>query len=49
MLPKISAFRKYFDETNVFFIQDNELLRKNNEIRNKVSKVIQKGFDSEPV
>ena len=28
MLPKISALRKYFDETNVFFTKDNELLKK---------------------
>ena len=45
---KNSAFRKYFDETNVFLIKDNELLKKINVIRNKVSKAIKKGFDSEP-
>ena len=45
---KNSALRKYFDETNVFLIKDNQLLKKINVIRNKVSKAIKKGFDSEP-
>ena len=32
-----------------FLIKDNELLEKYNEIWDKVSKVIKKGFHSEPV
>ena len=32
-----------------FFIKDNELLEKYHEIWDKVSKTIQKKFDSEPV
>ena len=51
MLPKMIAYRGYFDETNhiYFLIKDNELLEKYNEIWDKASKVIQKGFDSESV
>ena len=32
-----------------FLIKDNKLLEKYNEIWDKVSKIIKKGFDSEPV
>ena len=49
MLPKINAYRKHFDETKYmlfFLIKNDELIEKYNEIWNKVSKVIKKGFDS---
>ena len=51
MFPKLSAYRRDSDKTKYmyFLIKDNELLKKYNEIWNKVSKVIKKGFDSEPV
>ena len=32
-----------------FLVQDNKLLEKYNEIREKVSNIIKKGFDGEPV
>ena len=50
MLPKINAYRKHFDETKYmlfFLIKNDELIEKYNEIWNKVSKVIKKGFDSQ--
>ena len=48
MLPKISEYRRDFDQTKYlsFLIKKNKLLEKD-EIRNKVSKVIIKGFDIE--
>ena len=51
MLPKRSAYRRDFDETKfVFFDNQWRIAReKYNELWNKVSKVIKKGFDSEPV
>ena len=50
-LPKISAYRRDFEETKYmsFLIEDNKLLGKHNEIWDKVSNNIEKGFDSEPV
>ena len=47
----MSAYRRDFDETKYisFFIKDNKLLEKYNEIYDKVSKIIKKGFDGEPV
>ena len=47
----MSAYRKDFDETKymVFFIKDDELLRKYNVILEKVKNVINKEFDSEPI
>ena len=47
---KNGAYRSV-DETKCisFLIKDNELLEKYNEIWDKVSKVIKKEFDSEPV
>ena len=49
--PKITAYRKDFDETKYIFflIKDNELLKKYNEIWKKVSNAIKKEFDSNPV
>ena len=46
---KLSAYLKDFDETKYisFLIKDNKLLEEYHEIWNKVSKVIEKGFDSE--
>ena len=43
----MSAYRKRFDETKYvsFLIKDNELLEKYNEIWDKVSNIIKKGFD----
>ena len=50
MLPKLSAYRRDFDETKyVFYIENGELLEKYNVIWDKFSKVIKKGFDIEPV
>ena len=48
-LPEMSAYRKDFDETKYmfFFIKDDELLRKYNDISEKVKNVINKEFDSE--
>ena len=43
MLPKMSAYRRDFDEIKMSF------LIKNDELREKTSKVIKNGFDSEPV
>ena len=45
----MSAYRKDFDETKYmfFFIKDDELLRKYNDISEKVKNVINKEFDSE--
>ena len=50
-LPKISAYRRYFDKTKCtsFLIKDESLLAKCNEIWNKVSNIIKKEFDSKPV
>ena len=47
----MSGYRRDFDETKYmsFLIKDNKLLEKYNEIWDKVSKVIKKGFDSEAV
>ena len=49
--PKISAHRKYFDETKYvsFLIKDDDLLEKYNEIWEKVKISIKKEFDSEPI
>ena len=51
MLLKRSAYRRDFDETKYmsFLIKDNELLEKYSQIWDKISKVIKKGFNSEPV
>ena len=50
-LPEISAYRKDFDETKymLFLIKDDELLRKYNDISEKVKNVINKEVDSEPI
>ena len=47
----MSAHRKDFDETKYmsFFIKDDELLKKYNEIWEKVKNSLKKEFDSEPV
>ena len=47
----MSAYRKDFDETKymLFLIKDDELLRKYNDISEKVKNVINKEFDSEPI
>ena len=47
----MSAFRKDFDETKYmsFLIKDDELIEKYNEIWEKVTNIIKKEFDSEPV
>ena len=50
-LPKISTYTRDFDETKYmsFLIKDDELLKKYNEIWEKVKNSIKKEFDSEPV
>ena len=51
MLPKMSAYRRDSDENQYFFLdkRNGELLQKYNEIWNKVSNTIKKGFDSKLV
>ena len=48
---KMIAYRRDFEETKCmsFLIKNDQLLRKYNEIWDKVSNVIEKEFDSEPV
>ena len=50
-LPKMSAYRRDFDETKYmsFLIKDEELLEKYNEILEKCSNNTKKGFDKEPI
>ena len=50
-LPNMSAYRRDFDKTkyNSFLINDDELLKKYNEIWEKVKNSIKKEFGSEPV
>ena len=50
-LPKMSAYRKDFDETKYvsFLIKEEKLLEKYNEIWEKIKISIKKEFDSEPV
>ena len=50
-LPKMSAYRRDFDETKYmsFLIKDDELLEKYNEIWEKVKNSIKEEFDSKPV
>ena len=47
----MSAYRINLDEAKYksFLIKDNKLLEKYNEISDNISKVVKKGFDSEPV
>ena len=47
----MSAYKRDFDETKCmsFFIKDNELLEKYNNIWEKIKNSIKKEFDSEPV
>ena len=47
----MSAYRRDFDEIKYisFLIKDDELLKKYNEIWDKVKNSIKKEFDSEPV
>ena len=51
MLPKMSAYRRDFGETKYmfFFVRNDELLVKYNEIWDKVSNTLKKAFDNEPV
>ena len=51
MLPKMSAYRRDFDETPylLFLIRNNEMLEKYNGIWDKVNNTIKKEFYSEPV
>ena len=51
MLPKLSTYRRDFDETKYmcFSIKDDELLEKYKKIQDKVTKSMEKGFDNEPV
>ena len=48
---KMGAYRRNFDETKYmcFLIENNELLEKQNEIWDKFSNAIKKGFDGESV
>ena len=50
-LPKMSAYRIDFDETKQmsFFIEDDELFKKYNEIQEKVKSSIKKEFSRKPV
>ena len=51
MLPKMSAFRRDFEETKYmsFYIKANKLLEKYNETWGRANNIIEKGFDSKPV
>ena len=51
MFPKISAYRRDFDETKCksFLLKDDKLLEKYNEIWGKFNYSIKRGFDREPV
>ena len=51
MLPKVSKYRKNYNETKYmsFLKKDGELLEKYNKIWDKVSHIIKKKIDSEPV
>ena len=51
-LPEINEYTKYFDDNNKYMnllVHDKKLLKKYNEIWNKISNLFKKGFDSEPV
>ena len=47
----MSAYRRDFDETKYmsFLIEDDELLKKYNEIWKKVENSLKQEFDSEPI
>ena len=51
MLPKMSAYRRDFGETKYmfYFVKNDELLVKYNEIWDKVSNTLKKAFDNESV
>ena len=51
ILSKMSAYRKDFDETKYmsFLLKHEELLEKYNEIWDKDSNSMKKGFDSYPI
>ena len=51
LLPKLSAYRRDFDKTKCmsFLIKDEKLLEKYNEIWKKVSNIIRKEIDRNPV
>ena len=51
LLPKMSEYRRNFNETKhvSFLIKDDEFSAKYDEIWDKISNSIKKGFDSEPV
>ena len=51
LLTKMSAYRKGFNKTKYisFFIKDDELLEKYNEIWENGKTIIKKEFDSEPI
>ena len=51
ILSKKNAYRRDFDKTKCmsFLIKDEKLLEKYNEIWKKVSKIIKKEFDNNPV
>ena len=51
-LHKMNGYVKYFDSNNkymIFLVHDEELLKKYNEIWDKISNLLQKRFDTEPV
>ena len=51
-LPQMSGYVKYFDSNNKymnFLVNDKELLEKYNKIWYKISNLLKKGFDIEPV
>ena len=51
LLPKMSGYIKCFDEANYmyFLVEDKKLLKVYDKIRDKISNIMQKGFDSEPI
>ena len=51
-LPQLSRYAKYFDKDKKcinFMVNDKKLLKKHNKILDKVSNLLKKEFDCEPV
>ena len=51
-LPQMNGYTKYFDINNKYvnlLVHDKKLLKRYNEILDKISNLLQKGFDNEPV
>ena len=52
ILPQMRAYVKYFDKNNQYIkllVHDKELLKKHNEIWDKIKSLLKKEFDSDPI